>query len=80
MLFAVDDQQHHARGNHGDAGPARNDGCLLFGDRELEWTDLALMRFLGVIEVAIEQSQNAANQEDDPEYFCAAHVSSSKSN
>src|SRR5215468_7019405 len=57
IRLLADDQQHDSGDDHGDARPARDDRRLLLGDRKLERPELALVGFLRVLEVAIEQSE-----------------------
>src|SRR6185436_165093 len=73
--LGLDDQQRRAHDQYCDADPAWNDLSLLFGDRELEWSELAFVRFLGVFEVTVDQTQNATDQQDDSDYPCRSHLS-----
>jgi integrase len=72
-LAAPRDQQHDTR-NHGrQAGPARDDGGFLFGDRKLERAELALVGFLRVFEMPVEQPEEPRYQKHDAEHLDAAH-------
>jgi hypothetical protein len=72
-LLPADDQQYDPRRDDRDAGPARNDGGLFFGDRKLERAELAFVRLFRVFEMTVKQAQKAGDQENDSQYFRAAH-------
>ena len=64
-LLASKDEENDANHNGPDASPDRDVDRLLLLDRQLNWSELDLMSFLGETEAAVQQPEDTGCDQDD---------------